>query len=130
MTAPTQECNWNCEVGDLNLSFLWTTTYGQETRGNPEKITLGGPNRTEAEHPESKFCPSRWGCFSDVTEVQTGLAGKRKQEQECRGDKDGQRKVFKPQWLIVSRLPFLFPPLLFDFPIVLFSNSRTELWKS
>ena len=26
-----------------------------ETRGNPEKIPLGGPSRTEAEHPQPRF---------------------------------------------------------------------------
>lgn len=41
MIAPTQECNWNCEAEDFE--------------GHPEKIPLGGPNRTEAEHPQPGF---------------------------------------------------------------------------
>ena len=27
----------------------------RETRGNPEKIPLGGPSRTEAEHPQPRL---------------------------------------------------------------------------
>ena len=41
MIAPTQECNWNCEAEDFE--------------GHPEKIPLGGPSRTEAEHPRPRF---------------------------------------------------------------------------
>ena len=43
MTAPTQECSWNCEADVFE--------------GHREKIHLGGPSRTEAEHPQPRFAP-------------------------------------------------------------------------
>ena len=41
MTAPTQEWSWHCEADVFE--------------GHPEKIPLGGPSRTEAEHPQPRF---------------------------------------------------------------------------
>ena len=46
MTAPTQECSWNCEADVFE--------------GHREKIHLGGPSRTEAEHHRPRFGHARF----------------------------------------------------------------------
>ena len=54
MTAPTQECNCNCEADGLNLAGPYERCC-PEMRGHPDNIRPGGPRRTEAKHPQPRF---------------------------------------------------------------------------